>query len=266
MHSILLSTDFSNGSRFAIDYAINMFGTTHQYILFNAYEEPSAAATSMVSLRDILAEASEDSLKEAHAEILAKHPGIKIKTHSAYGDAANALTEYARNHKIDLILMGTKGASGITKFFMGSVAAAVIQKATCPVMLIPEKAPMTMPTRILFAADLSKDTQRAMPVIFGDILNRSGATTTFLTVDDEIDRDEAEKGYEYHIAMGDFPHEFDVVDSDDVEHAIRSYAKEHQMEMLVTIPRNASWLARLVKPSVSAELVENLEIPLLALH
>jgi nucleotide-binding universal stress UspA family protein len=50
--------------------------------------------------------------------------------------AQKAIIDYAKKHKIDLILVGTKGMTGIEKFLMGSVANHVITYAHCPVLAI----------------------------------------------------------------------------------------------------------------------------------
>jgi len=47
-----------------------------------------------------------------------------------------AILDYAKNHKIDLIVIGTKGMTGIEKFLMGSVANDVIAHAHCPVLAV----------------------------------------------------------------------------------------------------------------------------------
>jgi nucleotide-binding universal stress UspA family protein len=47
-----------------------------------------------------------------------------------------AIVEYADNNGIDLIILGTRGRSGIKKLLLGSVASGVISYATCPVIVI----------------------------------------------------------------------------------------------------------------------------------
>ncbi|MEZ4905923.1 MAG: universal stress protein [Spirosomataceae bacterium] len=53
------------------------------------------------------------------------------------GRYVRAVVEEANNHKIDLIVMGTHGVSGLREFFIGSNAYAVIKLAECPVLTIP---------------------------------------------------------------------------------------------------------------------------------
>ena len=47
-----------------------------------------------------------------------------------------AVVEYAEEHNIDLIVIGTRGRSGLKKLLLGSVASGVITDAECPVMVV----------------------------------------------------------------------------------------------------------------------------------
>ena len=46
------------------------------------------------------------------------------------------ITTYAKSHKFDLIVMGSHGRTGFDKFILGSVANGVLQKSSCPVLII----------------------------------------------------------------------------------------------------------------------------------
>jgi nucleotide-binding universal stress UspA family protein len=50
--------------------------------------------------------------------------------------AADAIINYAETNRLDLIVMGTKGRTGLKKFFLGSVASGVISHAKCPVLVV----------------------------------------------------------------------------------------------------------------------------------
>jgi nucleotide-binding universal stress UspA family protein len=52
------------------------------------------------------------------------------------GDAASAITDFAENHDCSLILIGTRGHSGLTGTLLGSVAMKVVHHSRVPVLLI----------------------------------------------------------------------------------------------------------------------------------
>ena len=64
--------------------------------------------------------------------------GVKINKVVKTGFAAQEITEFAKKENYDLIVMGSRGFSGVKRFFLGSVAQKVIIDAVCPVMVIKE--------------------------------------------------------------------------------------------------------------------------------
>ena len=61
---------------------------------------------------------------------------ISINHRVVIGKPAKEIIKFANDKKIDLIIMGSTGSSGITKFVFGSVARDVSEKVKCPVMLV----------------------------------------------------------------------------------------------------------------------------------
>jgi nucleotide-binding universal stress UspA family protein len=53
------------------------------------------------------------------------------------GDASEEILKYAADNNVDMIIMSTHGRSGISRFFMGSVADKVVHHSTVPIMLVP---------------------------------------------------------------------------------------------------------------------------------
>lgn len=52
------------------------------------------------------------------------------------GKPANEITRYAKEHQVDLIVIGNRGLSGLKKWMMGSVSQKVVNEATCAVMVV----------------------------------------------------------------------------------------------------------------------------------
>jgi nucleotide-binding universal stress UspA family protein len=51
-------------------------------------------------------------------------------------NAATAIVKYAEDEKVDLIVVGTRGRSGLTRMLLGSVASGVVTYAHCPVLVV----------------------------------------------------------------------------------------------------------------------------------
>lgn len=64
---------------------------------------------------------------------------VKLKTEVILASTpivAAELVDYARNENIDLIVVGTRGRSGIKKILLGSTASGIVTHANCPVMIV----------------------------------------------------------------------------------------------------------------------------------
>jgi len=68
-----------------------------------------------------------------------KRARVKVSSLLLKGTAHDQIVRAAKNRRADLIVIGTHGRTGITKLFMGSVAARVVSTASCPVMTVRGK-------------------------------------------------------------------------------------------------------------------------------
>ena len=66
----------------------------------------------------------------------AKKAGIRVVGLLLEGDPAQQITRAARSKRADVLVVGTHGRTGLTKFFVGSVAGRVVATASCPVVTV----------------------------------------------------------------------------------------------------------------------------------
>lgn len=84
---------------------------------------------------EVLKKQSEKLLDEIRTA--GEDQGVTVKAEVIVGSsAAESIIDYAKDNGIDLIVIGTKGMSGVQKFLLGSVANNVIVNAHCPVLAI----------------------------------------------------------------------------------------------------------------------------------
>jgi nucleotide-binding universal stress UspA family protein len=86
------------------------------------------------SMKEILEEEGKEALKKI--EDTAKEMGVDLKSEILEGSPANEILDYAKKKKVDLIVMGTTGKTGLDKLLLGSVAEKVSKGAHCPVLLV----------------------------------------------------------------------------------------------------------------------------------
>lgn len=85
---------------------------------------------------DRLREAAQQRLNDAKKALPLPHPDLE--TAIAEGRPSDEIASYATAHKVDLIVLGTRGRGPIGKAFLGSVADNVLRQSEVPVMVVPK--------------------------------------------------------------------------------------------------------------------------------
>jgi len=102
------------------------------------------------------------------------------------GDASQAIIDQALTLRADLLVMGTHGRSGFTRFMVGSVAEKVLGHAPCPVLMVPPHVTEVLPTEVRFGnilcpMDFSSSAEQAFGFAL-DLARQADGTVTLLHV------------------------------------------------------------------------------------
>lgn len=165
--NIVFATDFSDASQRALPYASALarrYGANVALVHALGKEPriPVPLEPTPYELDLPLIEAERamgkvaDRLEEDHVEYRA------VVEHGGVWDVLTAVIE--RDHS-DLIVVGTHGRSGVTKFVLGSVAEEILRLAPCPVLTVGKNVTTGTPEfrTILYATDFSPAANRALP-------------------------------------------------------------------------------------------------------
>ncbi|MGZ0016605.1 universal stress protein [Yeosuana sp. AK3] len=147
MKSILLPTDFSKNSENAIKYAMSLFKDVPCDFYFLNVQKASSFITddmmvmaSSATIYQTIVDVSKRSIANLITKIETKYKNEKHRFHSVvdYDNFTDSINQLTINKNIDLIVMGTKGASGLEKVLFGSNTVHVMQRCVAPVLAIPD--------------------------------------------------------------------------------------------------------------------------------
>lgn len=141
--NILIATDFSDASETALNHARAMakaFGSRlHVLHVVEVFSFDSAAfgtaAATIPALQAELEAASRRTLERTVTDTDRKELRA-VAALRAVDTPAHAIVEYAREEKIDLIVVGTHGRKGLSHVLLGSVAEKVVRLAPCAVLTV----------------------------------------------------------------------------------------------------------------------------------
>lgn len=141
---VLFCTDFSSHSDIAFDYA---FGIAKRdggilYILHVIPENPDhynlercLSRAELARIKATLAADREKMYNDRYLSQIKDKTNVRVVTESGRED--RKILDFVRKEGVDIVVIGTRGRTGVERFFLGSVAEKVIRHSPVPVLIIP---------------------------------------------------------------------------------------------------------------------------------
>lgn len=277
MKRILLPTDFSEISKNAILYALNLFKDIPcEFFLLNVFRIPYVTNEEFmgndVSQLAILEEELHNSSRKGMEELLDTLP--KNKNHkfykiSDYNLFVNAVQNVVDEKKIELIVMGTKGATGAKEIFMGSNTGNVILNTTSNIIAVPENTVFKKPKQITFPTDfrISYELEDLAPLISLAELYDSRIRILHLSENEELDEEQMKNKKRLVSFLINVKHSFHTLSNTDFEEALNCFTQSRgNINMIAMIARHYTFFQRLFFRPKVRELSFHTKIPLFVLH
>jgi len=181
MKKILVPCDFSkpavNAFRFALDIASKSRETVH---LVNVIELPVVHDSLLMPVLSFEEEMLNDLREKVNSEFKKlkdqySKDGVKIVFHVGHGVISRTLLDYATEHAIELIVMGSHVSSGLRELLIGSNAEKIVRNSAIPVMVL--KQHFTGPIKnIIFPNTLETEKQEDLVMKVKALQHFFGAT------------------------------------------------------------------------------------------
>jgi nucleotide-binding universal stress UspA family protein len=273
MKTILFPTDFSKNALHASFYAAmlaNIYDA--KIILLNVDYIP------MVPVNHHSQEAQNAiilSMKKAHEDLkifrdkFIENTGMnptRVLQQVVYGYPADRIVQEAKYLNVDMIVMGTKGASNFLDKWLGTNAQKVMQNADCPVWIIPQKARVKQPKKIMYAADFKEDEIVATQKVLG-ITEPLNAFCKVIHVHDIFESVEKNVIKKQVIALNEEFEEEGVfarnLDRTDIIEGLEVYMESFKPDVLALAVHEKSFLEYFFNESVTKHFVHGSQLPIL---
>lgn len=278
MRRILLPTDFSLNSWNALKYCLEFFKNdkcTFYLLHVNPIPPYSGAGSSVRTSTTIL---RESMLKESKAQLKTLLEQVKeysdnnnhlFVTTAVYDYFVESVKREVQDKKIDLIVMGTKGASGLKRVTLGSNTGDVITKVKCPLMAVPENATYKIPKEIAFPTDyhIAYDIKVLDTLI--EMVEMNDATLRIVHISkkgEDLSEEQLENKDFLHDYLRGIEHSFHSLTSNRLETAIQCFVESRDIDIVAMVAKNLNFYQRILfKPKVE-EISYHTDIPFLVLH
>ncbi|MEP2024773.1 MAG: universal stress protein [Reichenbachiella sp.] len=273
MQTIAVPYDFSEYAEAALDFAVQVSKKSQAKIkLIHVIEYPLATTFNVTGEIE-----SDDPMDKIFTLELIKKTNEKLNTILSQfentvaidkvvlmGNAYDGITDQLEEIKADLIVMGTKGATGLKELLVGSNTEKIVRNADCPVLAIHEKCDIGTIKNVVFPSDLdgthSKvlDTFKYYQELFDAKIHLVWVDTPHNSVNADLAKERLEilaqkndlKNYEVHISKAFHP-----------EEGILTFGWQIKADMIAMSTHSHKGLIHLLVGSVAEDVVNHSKVP-----
>lgn len=268
---ILVPIDFSelslNAARYAIRVARNLNGTI-QLLYVMDVNPSSQTLLKWKKLEEEIVRTTERDGEVFMRELRRSRIKIPLTFHYVQGHPVDKMVnQFVKKHDIDLVIMGTKGASGLKKVVIGSNAIAVVNNSRVPVITVPEQTKIQPIKRIAYASDL-RELEKEVKTLsaFAQLFNARLQVVHVQSNDAEKEVDHEKILSRIRRLAGEVNVSFHLLHSDNIAEVIDDFIVDQRVDILSMFTHKIDFYGRLFGKSITRKLAFHTHVPLLAFN
>lgn len=277
MFRILVPVDFYKTSFAAFNYAANFSKQFPKVEITLLHVINGPFDTENVVIFDPMLDIQDAAVKRLtflHEEYAKKVgitlPSVDVRKEAVFGLPETEIHEYAKSHRADMIIMGTRDKHNIFDKILGSASSTTLRKAHCPVMLIHENVKYNTPEKIVFAFDEKSDIEDALDR-FWKLNSILKAKTDFVHVNtkkkDDVSHQKAEIVEElFEDNVPSFSFEIKTITGVDVHTMLKDYCLFEKSDILVMMHRKEGIFKNIFGTHHAVKMAQEFHLPVLVYH
>lgn len=276
MKKILLPTDFSENAFSAIEYAVQLFRDEKcTFFLLNTYtpaifdNEYVNYSANIPNMNEIHEKESLAKLQRIIINIRKYHPNKNhiFKKIASFNLLITEIKQQVLEKKIDMVVMGTQGATGANQILFGTHTVHAINTAKCPVLAIPELFEFEEPQNILFPTDFGVEPSEFELKVMKGIASSYKSKIHVLHVleRETLSAHQQEAKKKLLKEIKNIPHEVNIVKQEEVSRAIYDFQENNSIDMLVMINNKHSFFQNLFFTPLVNKIGFHTKIPFLVI-
>ncbi len=274
MKNILLPTDFSENSKNAISYALHFFkGEKCTFHLLNS-QKPSGYLTADVlygtpgaSIYDGVLNDNKKGLEKmvAFCKSIAEEEDYTFEPKLDFDNILDAVNQALSLDNIDLIIMGTNGATGAAEVIFGSNTLKIIRNVDCPVIAVPQGYSFQKIESVLLSLNYQYKISKKNVDLLSEIINMHKSGLKILEIEEENIELTATKNNTEE-ALKEIGFERFSLKNLPAAVAINAFEQLFPIQLHAMLVEQKSFLDRFIFGSETSKISYGSRVPLLVLH
>ena len=276
MTKVLVPYDFSEQAQYALDFTTNLASKLDNITVevLHVLEIPTNTSLGTMGGGEMmpeienqiffveLTERRKKQMKELEEKF--KSQKFEFKTKLKLGNAFQAISESINEEKPDLVVMGSKGSSGLEEVLVGSNTEKVVRNAKCPVVTIKSPVDPKDLKKIVFASDFRENSDevaariKRLQKLFGAELYLVNVNTpgSFESTRESISRI---KHYVKKYSFENFKAE--IYNSSSEESGIIEFAEDIDADLIAMATHGRTGFLHLITGSIAEDVVNHAKRP-----
>lgn len=274
MKKILVPSDFSEQAKHAFNFAVDWASRNKSQIhLLHVIELPVLYDTTLMPALSFEKEYLEDAagLAKKNFTNLIKKVSDKVSVTWAvdYGNPTSVVLQEIKNKKYDLVVMGTKGATGLKEYFVGSNTEKIVRLSPAPVIAVPASINFSSIKNIIVATALAGN-QEAVMTKAKQLQELFKATIHLVYVNTPAlfrrDKESLEMIQAIIKKYSLSSEKVSIVNDITEEEGLIQYALQTGRCMVLMVTHGRRGLAHALTGSVAEDVVNHIKFPVYTLH
>jgi nucleotide-binding universal stress UspA family protein len=274
MKNILVPTDFSKYGKIAESTAISIAEKAKANLDFLHLMDIPKYLSQSATAKPELPEELKIAIGAAHQYMNdlnhnATQKGLTVKTFISENASFDVIKNHIVQHNIDLIIMGSHGASGFKEAFLGSNTQKVLRSVSAPVLVLKEEPKIMNFTNIVFASTFKEDVHNAFEKILS-FANLYGAKIHLLFVNMPYNFEETANSndrmlkFAAHYPGNNFT--TNIFNAFDEESGILNFSALNNIDLIALTTHGKSGFIQMLSPSVTESLANHSSLPVLSVN
>jgi nucleotide-binding universal stress UspA family protein len=277
MKNILLLTDFSDNSRNAIEYALKFFrGFKYNFFILNVHKVSKYTTADLMSsskdetIYDSIVKNPKAELNKMIEEYKQRYSSedYLFKSICDYDVFVSAVKQTVNLQGIDLIIMGTNGATGAMEVIFGSNTVSVIRNIDCPVLVIPQGFRFRELNKILFTTEFNETIYEKSLKTLQRIIDKHQTELDILILNKEDILPDSLKSKKNRLNsfFKGYKLNYYTITNVPIDFAMNCFEQIKKVDLIAKIINKESFLKRLVSGSKTDNITYESRVPLLIMH
>lgn len=268
---LFFPTDFTEQSIDALGQTIQFVqGLEYDIYLFHAFSRPFSKGSNTDYQNKVDLERLEENIDNKIQDLIEKVPLLKKTNYQVVkkiGPSIETIIDTIVEVSPDLVVMGTKGASGSGEIW-GTKTAKIIKSVNIPVIVIPPNTKLSSINKIGLACDYSENTTFAKLDFLIKLVDKQGMELHIITLNrQEKTMTRLEKANRDHVLelLKDNTVKTSFINHPNERKGLVDYCEEHGIGMISVLPKSYNFIERIFHDSLTMRMAFQCPIPMLVL-